>query len=292
MRVTEGAWRPGLATRCSKCGSEAMTYQEDGAAVCNACGAVTQPVWFTPPAPAPATANPPDASPQAPTLRFVSPPSSPAAVPPATAYRAPVRRASGRDLREQRLLGGAILLLIGLVVTGGTYALAASSPGGGTYLIAFGPVLLGIYYLARGLMTPAGMPALQRRARTRPTAVAAAPSYPAPAAPPVATAAAYPVAAARSAPKMAPGTKWPLVLLLVGVGLFFLGIAITPADFGAGEAIGLPGFFAMIIAPVWWGAAKLRNRSRKGTVCATCGAPYPADWHVCPKDGTPLQPAR
>ena len=91
---------------------------------------------------------------------------------------------------------------------------------------------------------------------------------------------------------MATGGKWPLVLFLVGLVLFVVGLAITPMNDAAGEAIGLPGFFALLIAPIWWVVVKALHRFRKKSVCTVWGTAYPADYRVCPKDGEALQPER
>ena len=56
-------------------------------------------------------------------------------------------RSANRDLT----VGGA-WLLVGLMVTLGSYSMAASSPGGGHYVIASGAMLYGVFRLLRGLM--------------------------------------------------------------------------------------------------------------------------------------------
>ena len=47
---------------------------------------------------------------------------------------------------------GTIFLVIGIAITAGTYSIAASSPDGGTYLVSFGPIIIGVLWLIRGLM--------------------------------------------------------------------------------------------------------------------------------------------
>ena len=54
-----------------------------------------------------------------------------------------------RALRQ--ILIGIVLLVAGIVVTVVSYSTAASSPSGGTYVVAWGPVLFGIIVIARGL---------------------------------------------------------------------------------------------------------------------------------------------
>ena len=45
---------------------------------------------------------------------------------------------------------GVILFSIGLVITVGTYAYAASSSSGGTYIVSFGPMIFGAIYIIQG----------------------------------------------------------------------------------------------------------------------------------------------
>lgn len=46
---------------------------------------------------------------------------------------------------------GAVLFVIGLLVTAGTYALASSGGSGGFYLISWGPMVFGALRVLRGL---------------------------------------------------------------------------------------------------------------------------------------------
>ena len=46
---------------------------------------------------------------------------------------------------------GGLLTAFGLVLTVVTYAMAASNPQGGHYVVAFGPVIFGVITLLRGL---------------------------------------------------------------------------------------------------------------------------------------------
>lgn len=151
--VAEGAWRPGRPSRCSTCGSTTLSYEEDGTAKCLACGAFTLPTWSEPrpaiqPAPPPAGAS---------QIRFVNPPSGPAMPSGAAAPWAPypVTPPTGQRMsaaRRNRIAVGAILLAIGLLVTAGTYGLAATNPSGGTYFVAYGPAIIGAYLLITGLV--------------------------------------------------------------------------------------------------------------------------------------------
>lgn len=66
--------------------------------------------------------------------------------------------ATHRDQRRNAIVGGIVLLGLGLAVTVGTEA-AASANGGGTYIIAYGPMVGGIVLLLKGLLaTPPRRP--------------------------------------------------------------------------------------------------------------------------------------
>lgn len=59
---------------------------------------------------------------------------------------------SERKSRKQTdIVFGSILLGVGLLITLGTYDAAASSSSGGTYIIAYGPMIVGAIRLFRGL---------------------------------------------------------------------------------------------------------------------------------------------
>lgn len=71
-----------------------------------------------------------------------------------TRHGMPVDRRHSRtdDRRGSRdLTVGGAWLAGGLLVTIGTYSLAATSPGGGQYFIAYGAILYGLFRLLRGL---------------------------------------------------------------------------------------------------------------------------------------------
>jgi hypothetical protein len=59
-------------------------------------------------------------------------------------------QAYARSANSDLTVGGA-MLLIGLLVTIGSYSLAVSSPGGGHYVIATGAMFFGALRLLRGL---------------------------------------------------------------------------------------------------------------------------------------------
>jgi hypothetical protein len=47
---------------------------------------------------------------------------------------------------------GAVIFAIGLIITVATFSNASSSSGGGTYIVAWGPMILGIVWMVRGLI--------------------------------------------------------------------------------------------------------------------------------------------
>jgi hypothetical protein len=51
----------------------------------------------------------------------------------------------------RRIRNGFIAILIGIVITIGTLLAAAYGATGGFYVVSFGPILFGLYYLALGL---------------------------------------------------------------------------------------------------------------------------------------------
>jgi hypothetical protein len=71
--------------------------------------------------------------------------SSPQAAQHSEAEREAQRRARGNS----QLAVGALLLVIGVVITAVTYSSVSTS--GGTYIIAYGPMLLGAINIVRGL---------------------------------------------------------------------------------------------------------------------------------------------
>lgn len=52
---------------------------------------------------------------------------------------------------KRDVIAGALFLIGGIAITAFTYDMAASSPGGGTYMLAWGPMLYGVVRLCRGL---------------------------------------------------------------------------------------------------------------------------------------------
>ena len=66
------------------------------------------------------------------------------------AYEAETMRDFERSDGRRQMLGGIALLVIGIVITAATYS-SASSSGGGTYIVAYGPMIWGVIQLFRGL---------------------------------------------------------------------------------------------------------------------------------------------
>jgi hypothetical protein len=65
---------------------------------------------------------------------------------PATSLATVARK---RGMRQIAI--GAFVFVIGLVITIATYS-ASSSPSGGTYVVAYGPMILGVMYVVRGIV--------------------------------------------------------------------------------------------------------------------------------------------
>ena len=63
--------------------------------------------------------------------------------------REEIARAERRSHANGQLAFGALLLVIGIVVTAATYGSASTS--GGTYIIAYGPIIVGVIKIFRGL---------------------------------------------------------------------------------------------------------------------------------------------
>ena len=62
-----------------------------------------------------------------------------------------------RERRSQasgQIMFGAALLVVGIIITAATYSSASQS--GGTYLIAYGPIIFGVIRIVRGLANLGG----------------------------------------------------------------------------------------------------------------------------------------
>lgn len=64
-------------------------------------------------------------------------------------------RAQRRSQANGQIGLGVLLLLVGIVITAATYG-SASSSGGGTYIIAYGPMIVGVIQIFRGLAASNG----------------------------------------------------------------------------------------------------------------------------------------
>jgi hypothetical protein len=58
--------------------------------------------------------------------------------------------ARNRGIRQ--IVIGAIIFVVGLIITIATYSAASSSPTGGTYFVAYGPMIIGVVSIIRGLI--------------------------------------------------------------------------------------------------------------------------------------------
>jgi len=56
-----------------------------------------------------------------------------------------------QSARSRNIMVGLILLVVGIIVTAVTYDSASSSPSGGTYIVAWGPMVYGAIRLFKGL---------------------------------------------------------------------------------------------------------------------------------------------
>jgi hypothetical protein len=71
--------------------------------------------------------------------------------PPGASNMASVARSRG----IRQIVIGAVLFLIGLIITVATYSSASSSRTGGTYFVAYGPMIFGIIGIIRGAIAVA-----------------------------------------------------------------------------------------------------------------------------------------
>ena len=60
--------------------------------------------------------------------------------------------AIARKRGMRQIVIGAVVFVVGLVITVATYSSASSSPTGGTYVVAYGPMILGVVYVIRGAL--------------------------------------------------------------------------------------------------------------------------------------------
>ncbi|GEM_PF-4368911 len=62
-----------------------------------------------------------------------------------------VRRSARRSSALKSIGVGVVIAIIGIVITAATYAAAASNPGGGSYVVAWGAVIFGGFQAIRGI---------------------------------------------------------------------------------------------------------------------------------------------
>ena len=77
-------------------------------------------------------------------------PSARRGTPDADAFVLAMRRAERDARRRNDIVFGLLLLVAGLLITVVTFNSASQS--GGTYIVAYGPIIVGVIKLARGLM--------------------------------------------------------------------------------------------------------------------------------------------
>jgi hypothetical protein len=57
-----------------------------------------------------------------------------------------------RNEAYKQMAIGAVISIIGILVTWGTYSAAANNPGGGSYVVAWGAIIFGGWRFIRGMM--------------------------------------------------------------------------------------------------------------------------------------------
>ena len=77
-------------------------------------------------------------------------PGEPVGVPPFQPAGASDLASAARKRGIQQILIGAVLFVVGLIITVATYGGASSSPRGGTYFVAYGPMIFGVIGMIRG----------------------------------------------------------------------------------------------------------------------------------------------
>jgi len=73
-------------------------------------------------------------------------------VPSATDAPAVSNVAAARKRALRRMAIGLVFFIAGLAITAATYSHAASSPSGGTYIVAWGPMVFGVLSIVRGMV--------------------------------------------------------------------------------------------------------------------------------------------
>ena len=82
-------------------------------------------------------------------------PGQPVGVPPFQPQPASAMANVARSRGIRQIVIGAVIFVIGLLITVGTYSSASSSPTGGTYFVAYGPMIIGVISIIRGVIAVA-----------------------------------------------------------------------------------------------------------------------------------------
>jgi len=82
-------------------------------------------------------------------------PGQPVGVPPFQPAGASNMANIARSRGIRQIVIGAIIFVVGLVITVATYSSASSSPTGGTYFVAYGPMIIGVISMIRGAIAVA-----------------------------------------------------------------------------------------------------------------------------------------
>ena len=77
-------------------------------------------------------------------------PGQPVGVPPFQPAAASNMANIARNRGVRQIVIGAVIFVIGLIITIATYSAASSSPTGGTYFVAYGPMIIGVISMIRG----------------------------------------------------------------------------------------------------------------------------------------------
>jgi hypothetical protein len=79
-------------------------------------------------------------------------PGEPVGVPPFQGMGQPNMANIARNRGIRQIVIGAVIFVIGLIITVATYSAASSSSTGGTYFVAYGPMIIGVVAIVRGLI--------------------------------------------------------------------------------------------------------------------------------------------
>ena len=77
-------------------------------------------------------------------------PGEPVGVPPFEPAGGSTLASAARKRGIQQIVIGAVLFVVGLIITVATYSGVSSSPRGGTYFVAYGPMIFGVIGMIRG----------------------------------------------------------------------------------------------------------------------------------------------